>query len=114
LLQELQAEPEERDPQIEADLAALIVTAEDYEAACGKARAVLAGARSACERSARDLGELAWKLRDYPPCTIVGVTVHARALVAYSEAEGHAGQHAGVVLGRGLADAVLRVAAAKA
>jgi hypothetical protein len=54
-------------------------------------------------------------IRDCPPKTLTGVMVHAHALAAYSEAEARAGGvagsgHAGVILGRSLAEAVLRVA----
>lgn len=118
LLEDLRADPE-NDPELDADLAALLDIADGYEAACGRARAVLAEASDRCADAARALCDLAWKVRECPPKTIAGVMVHARVLAAYSEAEGRAGGvagagHAGVILGRGLADAVLRVAGAAA
>lgn len=115
LLPELQADPDELDDELEADLIALLDIVDGYEAACERARAVLAEANDRCGAAARALCDLAWKARDYPPATIAGVTVHAQVLSAYSEAEPHAGGvagpgHAGMILGRGLAESVLRVA----
>lgn len=100
---------------LDADLTQLLDVTERYEAACERARAVLAERSDPCGAAARALCYLALKVWESKPKTIAGLMVHAQALAAYSEPEGRAGGvagpgQAGVILGRGLADAVLRVA----
>lgn len=93
-----------------------IAEAERYEDACCDAVDVsgIEQAKQLAETRADDLRDLAHQVRKHPPRTIAGVMIHARALAAYADTEhdgfARAPSEAASILGRGLADAVLRVA----
>lgn len=100
----------------ERDLVDRIAEAEKYEDACSDAAEIsdIEQAKQFAEARADDLRDLAHQVRKYPPCTIAGVMVHARALAAYADTERdgftRAPSEAASILGRALAEAVLRVA----
>jgi hypothetical protein len=93
-----------------------VASAERYEAARDHAMEFsgIAEAKEAAQDRAQDLHSIMFDIRKHVPRTIVGVLVLARAVAAFEEAQkdtysgGHRG--GGLVLGRELADAVLRIA----
>lgn len=116
LLDDVHADPGAWPDAFQRDLVDRIAEAEKYEDACSDA-AEISGielAKQLAETRADDLRDLAHQMRKYPPCTVAGVMVHARALAAYADTEhdgfARAPTEAASILGRGLADAVLRVA----
>lgn len=100
----------------ERDLVDRIAEAEKYECACSDAAEIsdIEQVKQLAEARADDLRDLAHQVRKHPPRTIAGVMVQARALAAYADTEhdgfARAPSEAASILGRGLADAVLRVA----
>lgn len=115
-LADVRAEPDGLEAWVENRLIDRIAIADRYEAACDHAREAsdIEQAKREAERTADDLCDIAWSVRDHLPRTIAGVMIHARALAGYADAE-HDGfmkapGQAATILGRGLADAVLRVA----
>lgn len=98
------------------DLVDRIAEAEKYEDACSDAAEIsgIEQAKQLTEIRADDLRDFTHQVRKYPPRTIAGVMVHARALAVYADTEhdgfARAPSEAASILGRGLADAVLRVA----
>jgi hypothetical protein len=92
-----------------------IETARKYEAERKAAieRSDIKAAKDGMYFAAADVEDLAWKVREVEPVTMIGVLIQARALVAHSEAELHAHtfgeRRSGMVLGRELATAVLRI-----
>ncbi|WP_157113540.1 hypothetical protein [Bradyrhizobium embrapense] len=102
--------------RLEADLTARINAAERYETACAIAidTSGIATAKDAVRDRAREIHSLLSKIRKHPPCTVAGVLILARAVALFEEVQrsNHDGgeQGRGLLLGRELADAVLRVA----
>jgi hypothetical protein len=124
LLDDVRAEPEGWDHWVEGDLAKRLELAERYEAACMRATETsgVMKAKKVVVLSADRLRDLAYEVRKHPATSLAGIFIHARVLTAYSEAavlagngqpeddEHTKGSQAGMILGRGLADALLRVA----
>jgi hypothetical protein len=92
----------------------LIETAKKYEAERKTAieRSDIKAAKDGMYFAAADVEDLAYKVREIEPVTMIGIMIQARALVANSEAEldahGFEGR-SGMVLGHELATAVLRI-----
>lgn len=120
LLDDVRAEPEAFEEGFEHELIARIAEAETYEDA--RAEAIEASgieeAKAEAEACAEDLRALADDVEEHPPRTLAGVLIHARTLTACAEAERDglglsSPVKAATILGRGLAEAVLRVAGMK-
>jgi hypothetical protein len=117
LLEDVQFQPDK------GDLTNRLRLAEQREADSAHATEVsgVMEAKEAVEVAADALLYLAYDVRKHPPASLAGILIHARVLAAYSEAavlagngvpeddEHTKGSQAGMILGRGLADAVLRV-----
>jgi len=93
----------------------LIAAAEKYEEACETAikTSGIEDAGRAVRKAARDLLDLVWELQKFPPTTMFGVFIYARAIAACDDAAddtyGRKG-HAGFILGRQMAEAIARLA----
>lgn len=115
LRDDVRADPEDWELGFERELTDRIEVADRYEEACFEAVEVsdIEARKAEAEACADDLLDLAHEVRKHPPRTIVGVMIHARALAGYANAEQDgflkAPGQAAVILGRGLADAVLRI-----
>lgn len=121
LQDDVRAEPEAFDDGFEQELVARIAEAEQYEEACWNAVEVsgIEEAKANAEACVEDLYNLANHVAEHPPRTLAGVLIHARALAGYADVEKSgialsAPVRAATILGRGLAEAVLRVARVKA
>lgn len=118
LLDDVRTDPGEWQPGFEQDLVDRIAEAEKYEDACSDAAEIsgVEQAKELAEARADDLRHLAYEVQKHSPRTVAGVMIHARAIVGYADIErdGFASapcEAASIFgLGRGLADAVLRVA----
>lgn len=115
-LDEVRADPEAFQDWVEPDLVRRIEAADRYEAACFEALEAsgISEAKQHAELGAAALYELMFKIRERVPRTISGVLIFARAMAAFEEARPESASKGegigGTILGRGLADAVLRVA----
>ncbi|WP_319798823.1 hypothetical protein [Nitrobacter sp.] len=115
VLSELHAEPEGFEAGVEVRLIQQIDAAEAYEEARYHAieTSGIEEAKQDAERCAGDLCTIARRLCDHPPQTAAGVLTHARALAAYVDAQrdgfAKAPGEAVTILGRSLADTVLRI-----
>jgi hypothetical protein len=115
VLSEVHTEPWDFEAGVEGRLIQQIDAAEAYEEACYHAieTSGIEQAKRDAERCADDLCTIAWRLRDHPPQTAAGVLIHARALAACADAErdgfSKAPGEATTILGRSLADTVLRI-----
>ncbi|MDR3401936.1 MAG: hypothetical protein P4L99_05490 [Chthoniobacter sp.] len=120
LLDDARAEPEGFEDGFEEELVARIAEAEQYEEACWNAVEVsgIEEAKANAEACVEGLYDLANHVAEHPPRTLAGVLIHARALAGYADVEKSgvalsAPVRAATILGRGLAEAVLRVAGVK-
>lgn len=102
--------------ELRTDLALRIAAADRYEGACDhaiEASGIVAARRSA-QDLAQDLHSMLFEIRQHEPQTVAGVLILARAVAAYEEAQAQSytgGERGGgLILGRELATAVLRVA----
>ncbi len=102
-------------PGLESLLIEQIDAAEAYEPACDNAieTSGIEHAKRDAERAAHALCAIARRLHEHPPRTVVGMIIYARAMAGWAEAEhegsGKAQGEEVTILGRSLADAVLRV-----
>jgi hypothetical protein len=108
-------EPDSFDDGLADDLAGRHQAATQYEAACAHSIGTsgIVDAKQEAQYRAQDLHSIMFDIRKHVPRTIGGVLIMARAIVAFEEAqkESYSGRQrgGGMVLGRELADAVLRV-----
>ncbi|MVT69992.1 hypothetical protein GPL21_33455 [Bradyrhizobium pachyrhizi] len=106
--------------KLEADLTAQIAAAKRYEAACANAIATsgITAAKEAAHDRASAVYALLFEVRKHVPRTVAGMLILARAIAAFDEAQpnyaGGGERAGGHILGRELANAVLRVAATTA
>ncbi len=103
------------------ELVERIAEAERYEDGCWEAieASGIEDRKEEAESCVATLYRLADAISQHPPCTGAGVLIHARALAGYSDVDKNGlnvsvSMKASTMLGRGLADAVLRVAGVKA
>jgi hypothetical protein len=119
-LADVRAEPDCYEDWVRDRLIERAEAAQQFEAARDRARRTsgIEQAKQDAQRAADDLCDIAWSVRDHIPRTVIGVLIHARGLAGYANAEQDgfmkAPGQAATILGRGLADAVLRVAGVKA
>jgi hypothetical protein len=120
LLDEVRADPESWEDGFEQELVERIGEADRYEDACFAAieGSDIETRKNEAEACADALFDLAHRLRKHPPRTQAGILIHAHALAGYANVQKDgflkAPAQASAILGRGLADAVLRVAGASA
>jgi hypothetical protein len=114
-LTDVREDPDSFEPWLAGHLAECLDAAERFEAA--RAHAIetsgIAQAKEAAQDRAQDLHSIMFDIRKHVPRTIAGVLILARAVAAFEEAQKDSysgGQRGGgLVLGRELASAVLRI-----
>jgi hypothetical protein len=89
----------------------VIAAAEKYEAACDHAitSSGIEAAKAEAERRASDIHSLLFEFRKHAPRSMIGVLMLARAVMALEEAQQVGERAGGFILGRELAEAVLRL-----
>ncbi|MET4449730.1 hypothetical protein ABIB75_008044 [Bradyrhizobium sp. GM2.2] len=102
--------------RLEGDLTARIVAAERYGAQCARAIEVsgVEAAKDAAHIEAKKIHYLLYRIRQHAPLTVSGMLILARGMMLFEKVQKSnycgGGQGRGLLLGRELASAVLRVA----
>ena len=117
LLDRVRAEPAEWADGFAQELVERVKEAERYEYGCNDAleASEIEERKEEAEACVEALYDLVTQVEMHPPRTIAGVLIHARALAGYADVDKDGFQvsapmRAATILGRELADAVLRVA----